>query len=332
MNVKPSIAALVLAATSEDRLFASADPMWRAAKRRFGPLLVAVLLFHATLIALFILSDEPNKDANLLDKEIPVEVIVQPPPPPPPPQKKAEPQPKPQPEKPKYVHEEKPAFDAPRTPNNETLKRESTDNQTRAPMQAKPVAANETKPTPDQPKPAQNAAPQAADKTAAPDKPDNTPDAEPLDQAAPIKDNKSERKMKQAKEKATLPDDERSAVARQLASLEPSPDYSIAAESKVAPVTGGTEDMRYLSVLYGLIMRQQHFPSGPRPRHNEAQAVVAFWVDETGELVHEALYRTSGYPELDTEALAAVRRAAPFPEPPPGEPHGFIAQMVFPPK
>jgi TonB family protein len=332
VNIKPSTAAL--AVSSEDRLFASADPIWRAAKRRFGALLIAVLLFHAMLIAIFILNDEPNRDANLRDTEIPVEIIVQPPPPPPPPppQKKAEPQPKPQPEKPKYVHEERPAYDAPRTPNNETLKRETTDNQTRAPTPGKPAPANETKPTPNQPRPAQNAAPQAADRTVAPDKPDTTPDAEPLDQAAPIKDAQSKRKMMEAKEKAALPDDERAAIARQLASLEPSPDYAIAAESKVSPVSGGTEDMRYLSVLYGLIMRQQRFPSSPHPRHNEAKAVIAFWVDETGELVHEALYRTSGYPELDAEALADVRRAAPFPEPPPDEPHGFIAQMVFPPK
>jgi periplasmic protein TonB len=330
VSIRPSISAQVLTVSAEDRLLASADPIWRAAKRRFGPVLIAVLLLHATLIAIFILSDEQNKDANLLDKEIPIEIIVQPPPPPP--QKKAEPQPKPQPEKPKYQYEEKPAFDAPRTPNNETLKRESTDNQTRAPTQAKPVAANETKPTPDQPKPAQNAAPEAADRTVAPDKPEDTPDAEPLDKAAPLKDVQSKQRVQQAKEKSVLPDNERAAVARQLASLMPSPDYTIAAESKVAPVTGGTEDMRYLSVLYGLIMRQQRFPSTPHPRHNAAQAVVAFWIDETGALIHEALYRTSGYPELDAEAMADVRRAAPFPQPPFGEPHGFIAQMAFPPK
>ncbi len=333
MSVTPSTSALVLAVSADDRLLASADPIWRAAKRRFGPLLVGVLLLHATLIAIFILSDEPNRDANLRDAEIPVEIIVQPPPPPPPPpQKKAEPQPKPQPQKQSYLREEKPAFDAPRTPNNETSKRPNTDNQTHSPIAGKPVAANETKPTPDQPKPAQNAAPKAADRTVAPDKPDNTPDAEPLDKAAPLKDTQSKQRVQQAKEKAALPDDERTAVARQLASLTPSPDYAIAAESKVAPVTGGTEDMRYLSVLYGLIMRQQRFPSSPHPRHREAQAVVAFWIDETGALIHEALYRTSGYPELDAEAMADVRRAAPFPQPPIDEPHGFIAQMVFPPK
>lgn len=330
------MSALFLTASAEDRLFASADPIWRAAKRRFGPLLVAVLLFHATLIAILILADRPDNNVNLRETEIPIELVpaIPPPPPPPPPpqEKKPEPQKKPPPEKQQYVREEKPAFDAPRTPNNETVKRETTDNQTRAPLQAKPTLANETKPTPDQPKPAQNAAPAAAEQTQAPDKPDTTPDAEPLNKAAPVKAAEVKQRMKPAKQRADLPDDERAAVARQLASLMPSPDYSVAAESKMAPVTGGTEDMRYLSVLYGLIMRQQHFPSSPRPRHTGATVTVAFWIDETGALVHQALYRTSGYPELDAEAMADVRRAAPFPEPPPGEPHGFIAQMGFPPK
>jgi protein TonB len=328
------MSALFLTVSAEDRLFASADPIWRAAKRRFGPVLVAVLLFHATLIAILLLADRPDNDANLRATEIPIELVpAMPPPPPPPPQeKKPQPQPKQQPEKPKYTVSEKPAFDAPRTPNNETVKRLTTDNQTRAPTQAKPTLANETKPTPEQPKPAQNAAPAAAEQSQAPDKPDNTPDAEPLNKAAPVKAAEVKQRMKPAKQRADLPDDQRAAVARQLASLMPSPDYSLAAESKMAPVTGGTEDMRYLSVLYGLIMRQQRFPSSPHPRHTGATVTVAFWVDDTGALVHEALYRTSGYPELDAEAMADVRRAAPFPEPPSGEPHGFIAQMGFPPK
>jgi len=331
VTIKPSISGFLLAVDPRDRLLTSVDPIWRATKRRFGPLVIAVLLFHLTIIAILILDDRLNKNDNIAQTEIPVEVIVQPPPPPPPPppEKKVEQEKKPPPEKQKYLREEKPAFDAPRTPNNETLKRQITDNQTRSPVQAQPAPANDTKPV-EAPKPAQNAAPEPAENTAAPEKPEDSADAEPLDKSAPTKAAQAKQKMKQARERAPLPDDQRAAVARQLASLTQSPDYSIAAEAKVAPVTGGTEDMRYLSVLYGLIMRQQHFPQSPH-RHTNATAVVAFWIDETGALVHTALYRTSGYPELDKEAVAAVRRAAPFPEPPVDEPHGFIASMVFPP-
>lgn len=326
------MSATFFAANPDDRPFAAVDPLWRAAKRRFAPLLVAVLLFHATIIAILILGDQPDADANLRDAEIPVEIIVEPPPPPPE-QKKQETQLKPPPEKQKFQRDEKPAFDAPRAPNDEKTDRENTDNQTRAPVQAKPAPANETKPTPAQPpRPAQNAAPAPAQRTAAPEKADQQPDAEPLDKAAPLKDQEAQQRVKQTKQRATLPDDKRAAVARQLAALSPSPNFSIAAEAKVAPISGGTEKTTYLSILFGLIMRQQHFPSSPHPRHTTATAVVAFWVDDRGALVQQALYRTSGYPELDQEAMAAVRRAAPFPEPPPNQPHGFIAQMAFPPK
>jgi TonB family protein len=178
------------------------------------------------------------------------------------------------------------------------------------------------------PKPAQNAAPPPEHQTSSPQEQKDEKDAEALAKAAPVKDKKTAQRVRETKRRATLPDNEQGAVARELASLEPSPNFTFAAKTEVSPVSGGTEDMRYLSVLYGLIMRQRHFPT--RVLHEDVQVVVAFWVDDTGALVQTALYRTSGYPEFDHEAVAAVRRAAPFPQPPYGEPHGFIAKMEFP--
>lgn len=321
MTMKPAISALLLAASPEDRLFASADPLWRAAKRRFGPVLIAVLLLHATVIATFFLADRPDLKANLRDNEIPVEVVVAPPPPPPPPppqEKKKEPEQKPTPEKQKYVADEKPAYDAPRTPSKETVKQQSQNDQTRTPNQAKPAPANEMKPVPEQTKPVQSAATESADQTMAPQNLDNKLDAEPLDKAAPITSNRSKQKARQAKSRSALPDDEREAVSRQLASLMQAPDYSVASEAKVSPVGGGTADMRYFTILYGLIMRQMHFPSDPQ-RHTVATAVVGFWIDESGNIIHQALLRASGYPEVDAAVMSAVRKAAPFPPPPPQE-------------
>ncbi len=102
-----------------------------------------------------------------------------------------------------------------------------------------------------------------------------------MSKAAPIKDKKTAVRMRQAKRHAPLPDDERGAVARELASLMPSPNYTFAAKTEVSPVNGGTEDMRYLSVLFGLIMRQRHFPT--RIIHDDIEVVVAFWVDDSGQ-------------------------------------------------
>lgn len=319
-----------LIVTEEDRLFGLADPVWRAAKRQFAPILIACLLFHLTILALLFLIDQPNKDNPPAEKEIPVQIIVQPPPPPPPkPEpKKPEPKPKQPPPKPQYQREERPAFDAPRAANQETIKREALDDKTRAPVQAKPAPANETKPTPNAPKPAQNAAPAPEKQTSSPEEQKDEKDAEALAKAAPIKDKKSAQRVRDTKRRASLPDNERGAVARELASLEPSPNFTFAAKTDVSPVSGGTEDMRYLSVLYGLIMRQRRFPT--RILHTTVQVVVAFWVSDSGALIQTELYRTSGYPEFDHEAVAAVKRAAPFPQPPYNEPHGFIAKMEFP--
>lgn len=311
----------------EDRLFALADPFWRKARRRFPQLLFACLLLHLTVLLFLFLYDQSNKDVSQPEQEIPVQVIVQPPPPPPPPPKPEGKKPEP-PKPPQYKREEKPAFDAPRAPNQETIKRQALDEQTRAPVMSKPAPANDIKPTPPAPKPAQNAAPEAAQQTTSPEEQKDNKDAEALSKAAPIKDKKTAIRMRESKRRAPLPDDEPGAVARELASLMPSPNYTFAAKTEVSPVSGGTEDMRYLSVLFGLIMRQRHFPT--RVIHDDIEVVVAFWIDDSGRLVQTELYRTSGYPEFDHEAVAAVRRAAPFPQPPSGEPHGFIAKMDFP--
>lgn len=322
------MAALLLAVDPRDRLFASADPMWRAAKRRLGPLLVAVLLFHAALIAILVLMDQPGAN-NLRATEIPVEIIVQPPPPPQPPAQKPK-QPKPSPMKQRYVIEDKPALDAPRTPNEEKIKRENNDKLTRAPVQSKPVPADQPKPTPDLPKPAQNAASQTAQQTTSPQQPQDEADAEPLDKAAQTHDKKSQQQTRKTKHVAMLPDDQREAVARELASLTPSPNFSIASESKLSPVGGGTADMRYMTVLYGLIVKQEKRQPTPRSvssLHNEVRVIVGFWIDDSGALIQQALERTSGYPDIDAVAMSAVRRAAPFPTPPYGEPHAFYFEM-----
>jgi protein TonB len=47
-------------------------------------------------------------------------------------------------------------------------------------------------------------------------------------------------------------------------------------------------------------------------------AVISFGVTTAGGLAYARLARSSGMPALDQAALAAVRRSAPFPSPPPG--------------
>jgi protein TonB len=76
----------------------------------------------------------------------------------------------------------------------------------------------------------------------------------------------------------------------------------------------------------GLITRQLHLPPEVRAQHLIAVGQIGLFVDEVGHLTHQAFYHKSGEPALDTAWMAAVRRAAPFPAPPRGLPHGFILQ------
>lgn len=296
-------------------------------------MLAAVIACHALILVAIFVRDRAEAMLDVQQEEIPVELVTEPPPPPPPPpeekkeEKKQEKVEKPQPEKPKVEYNEKPAFDAPRKANTETEKRATTEPVTQGPTQAQPVTGTEAKPT--KPAPPQEAAPEPVEKTVSRETPEEQPDAEPLDKAAAEKAPVPQEKVKPTKERAKVTNPQKSTVAQQLAALTPAPNFAFSTASKVTPVDGGTEDMRYLTVVWGMILRQKHDPPAIRARHVGGIAVVAFFLDDTGHLVHEALYRTSGYPDIDAEAIAAVKRAAPFPPPPPGTRPHLVATIEF---
>lgn len=58
-------------------------------------------------------------------------------------------------------------------------------------------------------------------------------------------------------------------------------------------------------------------------------AGVRFSIDARGNLLDVALVATSGIDALDEEALGVVRKAAPFPAPPPGAQRDFTANVSF---
>ena len=132
-----------------------------AAKWRFAGLVVFVLLLHAAvLFALFYRAgDAPEPTPN---EEVPIEVVTEipqvPPPEPPKPEEKKQEQKKQEQQKPKYEQSLKPAYDAPRAPNEEKVEREAPEKETHAPeQQAQPVQQ------PPAEKPAQVETPKIAD-------------------------------------------------------------------------------------------------------------------------------------------------------------------------
>ncbi|MCB1353329.1 MAG: energy transducer TonB [Rhodobacteraceae bacterium] len=100
------------------------------------------------------------------------------------------------------------------------------------------------------------------------------------------------------------------------------PETSRGGASRVAPA-------RWTSRLMAHLERRKRYPSGARRRHEEGVAQVRFRIDAQGHVLGVALARSSGFPELDAEVLAMVRRASPVPAPPPGAPLDLTVPVQF---
>lgn len=275
----------------------------RAPRAFFRALLLCCFLLHAALLALLLDWDRLVQRAAP-EEEMPVEVVVLEPPAEkePEPPKAMEPAPKPE-------LDVKPAFDAPRAPNEETLDREAAEEETKAERVAKPLEHPAPKAEPETTASAQGAENQAS----SPQEPplDRTPGEEAAQAASEPKPVTPE--QKRAREQT---------IADQVAALAPVPDFQIGAAARPAPVTGGKARTTYLSILFGLIMRQMHTPAGAR-LPGGGEGIIVFYLDERGDLTHQALARSSGSPALDSAALGAIRRAAPYPAPPYGHPRAL---------
>lgn len=300
------------------------------ARRSLVPVSLS-LLAHASLLAILLYEQSLVPAAPPQEMETPVEIIVEPPPqqaqeqPPPEPEPEPEqPKPKEKPPQPKIVEDEKPAFDAPRAPNQEKVERESPDQETKAARAAPPDDQLSSKPSPEKNRdPKQQSAAQSAPEIALQQTDEDKPDAEIVEKAEPKQESKPDEKQGQVEVKTSPEPNKPKSIADQIASLEPLPDYKVGGASKPAPVSGGTAKTTYLSILFGLIMRHMHVPPHVRGKPTPNHGIVSFYVDERGNLVHQAVYRSSGFSDLDAAALAAVRRAAPFPAPPSGRSHGI---------
>ena len=69
--------------------------------------------------------------------------------------------------------------------------------------------------------------------------------------------------------------------------------------------------------ILALLERNKRYPEAAQSRHQEGVAQVFFSLDRQGRVINSRLVRSSGASALDDEALALLRRAEPFPPPPP---------------
>lgn len=277
---------------------------------KVAAIVAGLLLCHVGLLALFF--EEYGVDPVAApEQEIAVEVV--PPPeqaPPPPPPEPPPPEQKQEAQKPPDL-DMTPAQDSARKANKETVERPAPDQKTQAQTVAPPAekgveAKVQEKPadarTLDAPTPGP-----VLEKAA-----DEKPDAEAIEHA--------ERKPEDLKRFASPePKAQNGAnvptIAQMMARLEPIPDYKIAGAAKEVPNANGTAKPNYLSILHGMIV-----PRFQRPPVRRSRGQIVIYIDTIGHVLHMGMISTSGVPELDAAAMAAVRRAAPFPSPPPGLP------------
>jgi protein TonB len=74
------------------------------------------------------------------------------------------------------------------------------------------------------------------------------------------------------------------------------------------------------SLVSAHLRSHQQYPSAARAQHEEGSVSVTFTVDRSGHVLSRHIVRSSGYPDLDQEALAVLQRAQPLPAFLPGMP------------
>ena len=80
--------------------------------------------------------------------------------------------------------------------------------------------------------------------------------------------------------------------------------------------------------ILALLERNNRYPEAAQHRHQQGIAQVFFSLDRQGRVIDSRVVRSSGASALDDEALALLRRAQPFPPPPPELPGARVDVSV----
>jgi protein TonB len=286
-----------------------------SAPRREVAALAVILFVHAALIAFILYRDGWERFEIPPEQEIPVEVVAEVPPDPPKPPQQAEQN--------RDENYDKPAYSAPRAAtevaDNQAgaqQKTETAEAQSRA-HEGAPVAANNSAPAPQV---ATSALRGTAEEKVADEK------AEPFEAASPSPDRVPGQATASAKAENTGTAD----LMRQLSSAQPTlSSFSFAAATRLAPLTGGTEDNRFMANVFAKILSKKRYPQSAAARRASGTVMVSFIIDGEGGLVYQTISHSSGEPDIDAEAIAAVKAAAPYPPPPPGAPRSLLATLKF---
>ncbi|HMK88399.1 MAG TPA: TonB family protein [Methylocystis sp.] len=335
-----------LRARPEERFARAAE---KVARGPFLWFLLVCLLLHAAALFVLLVEQWGRADFPTPEQEVAVEVVPesevpkpaeQPPPPPP-----AQPQQAARPPEPFFerlqrtIHrheeaapsqqklrlDEKIATDAPRAEKENPSERDAPDNETKSQrVEKQRQELVDTQPEPQQQQKAQQEqSPEASpeEQATAPKLEDKTDkrDAEVIERAAPKVGPHNDKTSIKPRVGAARGEQQKS-IAAIVASLAPTPEFKAGGRSRGAPISGGNANPNYLSVVFGYIMR--HY--GHHNDHQATGGVISFYVDPSGNLIHQAVRQSSSSPGRDQEALSALRRAGPFPPTPTGTPVGIV--------
>lgn len=85
----------------------------------------------------------------------------------------------------------------------------------------------------------------------------------------------------------------------------------------------------YRGSVIAKIAAVQRYPDAARSRGEQGTPTVAFSIDASGHVTSVSIAHSSGSAAIDAELMAMVRRAAPFPVPPPGAARSMTATIGF---
>jgi colicin import membrane protein len=85
----------------------------------------------------------------------------------------------------------------------------------------------------------------------------------------------------------------------------------------------------FRGLVIGHLAGYKRYPESARARGAQGRPTVSFSLDASGHVASVALSHSSGQPDIDAEAVSMVRRASPFPAPPPGANRSFTAAIGF---
>jgi periplasmic protein TonB len=101
------------------------------------------------------------------------------------------------------------------------------------------------------------------------------------------------------------------ALPEQTAALPAAP-----AQGRITPNTSNAVPT-WKTQIVALLERNKRYPESAQSHHQQGIAQVFFSLDRQGRVIDSRIVRSSGTSALDEEALALLRRAQPFPPPPP---------------